>query len=387
MRATLSDRTITRCRLMVPAWGLPFAEVEIDGRDELGDSTVTLRISDLEATMTVLTSGSWRGRRRYRLVGGSGGWGETIPARGYTSDLRVLRATVAADAAAAAGEIIDVSGLSTDSLGGHWTRPEGPAARTLELLAPQGWRVGLDGITRFGAPPEVEYVGDATRVDLPDRAVGRIELAPQQGSVAALVPGAVVDGTVAVDVEHRIADGALRTSLWAAHGASSRLLSALGRIVEQLTARYRFAGSYSYRVVAQDGDRLDLQPERSAAAMPWLSRVRPRYFPGLRVDHQLGSLVVVQFLDSDPARPVVTGGDDPESEGWLPETVRIDADGDVEVAGGIYPVLLNGQTGLTLKGTVAGNPFELTLGQIYIGPVPPVPPPLGPARLLSGDVV
>jgi hypothetical protein len=386
MRAALNDRTITRCRLMIPAWGLPFAEVEIDGREELEDNAVTLRLSDLEASLTVMTSGPWRDRRRYRLVGGSGGWAAPVQARGYSSDLKILRAKVAADAAADAGEIIDTAGLSTDSLGGHWTRPAGPAARTLELLAPQGWRVDLDGWTRFGPPPEAEYTGDATRIDLPDRAVGRIELAPQQGSVAALVPGAVVDGTVAVDVEHRVSDGALRTSLWAAHGASSRLLSALGRLIEQLTARHQFAGAYSYRVVSQDGDRLDLQPERSSTGMPWLQRVRPRYFPGLRVEYSessLGSLVVVQFLDSDPARPVVTGGDDPESAAWLPETVRIDADGDVEVAGGIWPVLLNGQT-VTIAGVQPGP--GVTGAIISIGS-PPVPSPLGPARLLSGDVI
>lgn len=383
MLATLNDRTITRCRLSLPAWGLPFAEVEIDGRDELEDNTVTLQLSDLEASMTVVTSGSWRARRRYRLIGGSGGWGEQIPARGYTSDLRVLPATVAADAAAAAGEVIDVTGLTTDSLGGHWTRQEGPAARTLELLAPQGWRVDVTGVTRFGQPPAVEYTGEAARVDLPDRAVGRIELAPQTG-VSQLVAGVVVDDTAAVDVEHRVEGGALRTSIWAAHGATSRLLSGLARIVAQLTARYRFAGAYSYRVVSQDGDRLDLQPERSVTGMPWLQRVRPRYFPGLRVDHTLGSLVVVQFLDGDPARPVVTGGDDPESAAWLPETVRIDSDGDVEVAGGIWPVLLNGQT-VTISGVQGGA--GVTGAQIFIGPVPPVPSPVAPARLFSGDVI
>lgn len=360
--ALLGDRTITSCRLLVPAWGLPFAEVEIDGADELADNAVTLVLGDLEADLTVVTSGSWRGRRRYRLVGGSGGWGERIDARGYTSDLRVLPATVAADAAADAGEIIDTSGLSSDSLGGHWTRPAGPAARVLEQLAPQGWRVDLDGWTRFGEPTEVKYTGNAARVDLPDFAVGRIELAPSSG-VSQLVPGVVVDDVTAVDVEHRIEDGTLRTSLWRAHGASSRVLSGLARIVAALTAPLRYHGAYSYRIVSAEGDttegqRLDLQPERAALGMPWLYRVRTQYPPGLTVEYtesSFGGLVLVQFVDGDPARPVITaGGADPASPGWLPEAVRIDADAAVELGDGIFPVLTEGRQ-MTLLGVQPGT--------------------------------
>jgi hypothetical protein len=383
VRATLNDRTITRARVLIPAWGLPWAEVEIDGADELEDSTVSLAINDTVLSGTVVTAGEFKGRRRYRIVGGSGGWAEEIPAKGYSSDLQILPAKVAADAAADASELIDTAGLPDSSLGPHWTRPKAPAVRTLELLAPGAWRVDLDGWTRFGDPPETEFAAEAARVDLPDRAVDRIELAASE-QLATLVPGVVVDGMPVVDVEHRVQNGALRTSVWGRHGASSRLPSALQRLIDALTAAHRFRGAYSYRVVSQDADRLDLQPERASAGMPWLQRVLPRYFPGLRVDHTLGSLVVVQFLDGDPARPVVTGGDDPESAAWLPETVRIDSDGDVEVAGGIWPVLLNGQT-VTISGVQGGA--GVTGAQIFIGPVPPVPSPLAPARLFSGDVI
>lgn len=359
MRAALNDRTITRARLLVPGWGLPFAEVEIDGSDELDDNAVTLEIADLVASMTVVTSGPWRGRRRYRIVAGSGGWGESIPARGYTSDLKVLPAAVAVDAATDAGEVIDVTGLGVSSLGGHWTRPAGPAARALEQLAPQGWRVGLDGVTRFGPAPEVAYDGEAARVDLPDFAVGRVELAPLTG-VSQLVPGVVVDDTIAVDVEHRVEDGALRTSLWAAHGATSRILSGLARIVRRLTVRYDFGGIYSYRIVSSEGDtidgqRLDLQPERSLPGMPWLQRVRTQYPPGFTAEHTLGGLVLVQFVDGDPARPVVTaGGADPDSPGWLPGAVRIDADSAVELGDGIFRVLTEGRQ-MTLTGVQPGT--------------------------------
>jgi hypothetical protein len=379
MRAQLNDRTITKARLLVPAWGLPFAEVEIDGAEELADNAVTLEIADLVASMTVVTSGAWRGRRRYRLVAGSGGWGESIPARGYTSDLKVLRGAVATDAAADAGELIDTSGLSVDSIGGHWTRPAGPAARTLELLAPQGWRVGLDGFTRFGAVPEVDYTGEAARVDLPDFAVGRIELAPSTG-VSQLIPGVVVDDTTAVDVEHRVEDGALRTSLWAAHGGASRVLKAMERLVTRLTDRYRYHGAYSYRIVSSegstiDGQRLDLQPERSSTGMPWLQRVRTQYLPGITVEHTLGGLVLVQFADGDPARPRVTAGDaDPDNPGWLPDAVRIDADAAVELGDGIAAVLTELRE-MTIAGTLGGSPVVITQATALITGPPGVPRP------------
>lgn len=336
MRATLSGQTVTRAMVQIPAWGLPWAEVETDSPEALEDNAVELQIVDLTMAGTAVTKGPYRGRSRYRIVAGSGGWGEVVEAKSYTSDeggggVGVLRSDVLRDVAGAAGEPIDLDDVE-GVLGGHWTRQEGPAARTLELVSPRAWYAELDGVAHIGARPAVEYTGEATRMDGTDLAAGRIELAPD--ALSGLLPGAVVDGLEAADIEVRFGAKGLRATVWAKHGAPTRGLTAsIGRMVRQLMADRRLAGSWEYRVLQQVGERLDLQPVRTAPGLPFLTRVRSRLAPGHRVEHRPGSLVLVTFIDGSPARPAVVGGDDPEAPGWLPKAVYLEADGDVSLDG------------------------------------------------------
>jgi hypothetical protein len=146
----------------------------------------------------------------------------------------------------------------------------------------------------------------------------------------------VVDGLEAVDVLHEVsADVGLRSTLWFAQGTNtSRRISALRALVEQLLPDLRYRGVSEYRVISQTGERLDLQPVRVSLGMPILRRVRVRPgVPGARADHALGSLVLVAFVDSDPARPAVIGFSDAESAGFQP--TRLDLGESETVAGGV----------------------------------------------------
>jgi hypothetical protein len=89
----------------------------------------------------------------------------------------------------------------------------------------------------------------------------------------------------------------------------------------------RFRGAYEYRVVSQQGNRLNLQPARSVLGLPDLARVPVRLAPGYRADFAPGSLCLVQFVNADPARPVVTSGDDPDSPGWMPIGIELGGPG------------------------------------------------------------
>jgi hypothetical protein len=329
MRATLSGQVITSAKLQIPKWGLPWAEVETDSPEPLEDNSVELENADLTMAGTIVTSGAYRGRSRYRIVAGSGGWGEVVEAKSYTSDYQVLRSDVLRDVAGAADELIDLDGVTGD-LGNHWTRQKGPAARTLELVSPRAWYVELDGTAHIGARPAAEYTGEATQMDGTDRAAGKIELAPS--ALSGLLPGAVVDGLTAADIEVRFGGQGLRATVWAEHGASSRLASTFDRIVQALTADRRLAGSWEYRVLQQIGERLDLQPVRAATGLPYLTRVRARLAPGYRVEHRPGSLVLVTFVDGDPSQPAVTNGDDPDAPGWLPQAIYLEAEGPIDIA-------------------------------------------------------
>ena len=350
--ATLNGATVLSCSLHVPAWGLSWADVELDASDQLS-GPVSLVVGDLTMAMTVMSGGPWQGRACYRLAGGAGGWGKPIPAKPYTNDAGVKVAYLLNEAAQACGETFDGAG-STATIGPAWTREAGPAGRQLALLAPQAWYVDELGVTRLGARPVTTYTGTGT-VEKKDLALGKLVIAAD--AIATLVPGATVDGLVVLDVVHTVHAGKLRTTVYGARGsAASRLGSALGLVVDALTAELRYRGVWSYRVVAQSGELLDLQVERASCGLPDLQRVPVRYPAGVKATHAMGSMVLVAFVNGDPARRAVVAGDDPSSPGWAP--LELDADATlVKLAGGV-PVV---QGVARMGDSVSAGPFTGTI--------------------------
>jgi len=322
--ATLAGNRVTSARTYHPAWGCWHGEVSIDGEVALSGS-VEMVIADLTLRGTVLSGGAAKGRSHFRLVGGAGGWGRTLPRRSYANDAQVKVATVLGDAATAAGETIEASSLpSSAKVGPAWVRPEGPAARLLELLAPAAWYVGEDGITRLGKRSGGVLPAGVTHGEV-DRARGTVTLAAE--SIATILPGLVVDGLTAVDVLHEVTPKGLRSTIWGAMaGATSRHLAAWRALLEQLDPDRLFRGVTEYRVVTQEGERLNLQPVRASTGMPSLARVvvRPGV-SGARSTVAIGSRVLVGFVDSDAARPVVLGFEDAAGEGFTPIMTHIDA--------------------------------------------------------------
>lgn len=354
--ATISGHTLTECRIHLPIHGLWWAECEIDTPEQLTGS-VAIEVGGVAFAGTVMAGAPWLGRARYRVAGGAGGWGQCLPPRGYANDAGVRRRTVVADAATACGEAFEAGG-DTATLGPAWARDAGPAARVLHMTASDGWYVDESGVTRLGIRPAVEYSGGATRMRS-DLAQQTIVLAATE--LAELMPGVVVDGVSAVDVVHVVHDGTLRTTVWGDRGGGSCVRSALERFVAAATAELRYRGVWSYRVVSQAGNRLDLQRERVSSGMPDLLRVPIRMPPGYSADWAPGSMCLVVFLDGDPSRPVVVAGDDPDSPGFVPSNVSLDAEagtGDVSLADGLSPVVRYGEivTVGTETGVIAFTP-------------------------------
>ncbi len=319
--ATLNGHRVTRARAHLPAWGVWYAEASVDEEVDL-TGRVELAIADLMLSGTVVSGGVGpKGRSSFRVAGGAGGWGRTVPARSYANDAGLKAATVLLDAAAACGESIDAATLPTGRLGPAFVREEAPAARVLEQVVPAAWYVGQNGVTRIGKRPAATLATpDVLSVD---KAIGTVSLAAE--SIAAILPGAVVEGLEAVDVMHELEPGGLRTTLWGAGIApTSRRLAAWRRIAEQLDPRRRYRGLTEYRVVTQETERLNLQPIRVSAGMPDLSRVPVRPgIPGARADVMPGSRVLVGFIEADPSRPVVLAHEDAEGGGFLPILLEI----------------------------------------------------------------
>lgn len=309
--ASLGGSPATRARVQVPSWGLWWADVELAEPAEL-DGVQTLTIGDVTATGKVY-GGAFEGRASYRVVGGVGGWGTAVDARSYSNDLGILAADVISDAAREVGETVE--GAPDTVLGPHFARHEGLASDVLNMLAPRAWYVDFEGVTRFGSRETTTYAGDAPRTRV-DPAAGVIEIATEE--IAALVPGVTIDGSEpAADVEYVLDETRLTVKVWADRASQGdRLTAAIASIVEALDPRRRYRGVYEFRVVSQILTRLNLQPVRSANGFSDLRLVPVRPGVGGMMISPLtpivpGTLVLVAFVDADPARPVVVAFDDP----------------------------------------------------------------------------
>jgi hypothetical protein len=338
--STLAGHRVTDARVTLPKWGAWYADVTIDG-DVTLTGAATLVMADLTLKGAVLAGGATLGRSMYRLVGGFGGWSRTLPAKAYDNDAGVKLATVLSDAAIEAGEQLDLTTLDrTARIGGSYVRAEGPASRSLELLIPGGWYVGEDGITRAGSRATAALAVDAPRVSPADLARGKIVLAPE--SIATILPGVIVDGITAIDVTHEVSGkGGLRSTIWGSQANAP--LDSLRSLIKQLDPDRAFRGLKEYRVVTQEGERLNLQPIRVSTGLPDLRRVRVMPgIPGASATHKLGARVLVAFVDDDPAEPRVVGFEDAEGEGASPLAVSIDADTFVKLADGSRPMSATG---------------------------------------------
>lgn len=347
--ATMNGLRATSVRVNMPAWGLWHADVALDGEHTI-TGRVDLKVADLSLVGAVLSGGPSKGRSFFRVVAGAGGWGKTIEPEGYANDAGVKVSTVVTDAARLVGETFDATTAPASMrTGPSFARPEGRASLVIERVAPRGWYVGEDGVTRIGLRAAVPFTGVATKGPL-DRARGTITLASEK--IAKILPGVVVEGLEAADVLHEMsAKDGLRSTIWGKLAdARSRRVEALRRIMDQLDPDRPFRGVTEYRVVLQSGDRLSLQPVRVSTGMPDLERVTMRPgVSGCSSTVALGSRVLVGFADSDPGRPYVAAFEDAEGAGFVPLLTHIEATvlrlgagarpaiGAGDLAGGIWP--------------------------------------------------
>jgi hypothetical protein len=335
--AALNGTSCSKARLQCADWGVWWSDCTLVDPVELAPGTsVHLQFADLNCTGTIVSGGAFEGRAAYRVAGGGGGWGKLIEARAYLDDAGVSASVVLSDAARDAGETI--ADLPSDRMGSHFARLAGAASSALNVIAPHGWRVDFDGTTRIGRRPATTYTGSAPRTRV-DPASGVIELATE--TLVGLVPGVSIDGSApASDVEFSIDANRITARVWSIASGMSRALNALERTVLALFPNLRYRGAFEFRIVTQSGERLNLQPVRSAMGMPELPNVPVRAgMAGLKAKHLPGSIVVVQFLDADPSRPIVTGFDEPDAPGWMPLELILGGPGALGVARMTDPVV------------------------------------------------
>ncbi len=326
--ASVNGTPALRARMQVGAFGAWWLDVSLADPVELA-GVVAIKIADVTASGAVVSGGVAHGRAAYRIVGGSSGWGRTLPAKAYHNDAGVKASIVLADAARECGETLGTPPAAT--LGPHFARANRGGYELLNQLAPGAWYIDFAGVTQFGARPTTTYTGDGTRSRI-DPAAGVVDVVTD--TIAALVPGVTIDGSApATDVEYDLDESRLTVHVYAKAAGRSRRLDAMRRIVLGLFPEWRYRGVYEYRVATQEGERLNLQPARVASGMPPLARVPVRPgMAGLRANVMLGELVLVAFADSDPSRPNVIAHDAPDAPGWMPLTLELGGPGALGVA-------------------------------------------------------
>ena len=347
----LGERRVQTAHVRLRCAGAWVADVVLD---EVADVTglATLTIGDLELRGTVdpTHTGAFALGQRVRLVGGAGAWATKVAPKGYHNDAGVRASEVAADVAREVGETLDVSGYGATRLGADWARTRGPASRVLEQLG-RAWWVDAAGLTHVGARPVAEAAGayEVLAYDPAQRvATLGVDDATAVG-VGTILRDKLASPLVVRDLEIDATAKALRVTAWCAPAdelpEQGRLVRALRSIVREALPNLAYLAPRRYRVVDQVGERLTLQAVRAAAGVPdlLLVPVSPG-MAGLRAEHALGSLVVVQFLDGDPAAPIVTHFEDADGNGWRPTNVYLDAANGIELGDAVGVVIRDGDT-------------------------------------------
>jgi len=341
--ATLSGEAVSRLSLQIPCRGLWWSDVDLVDESDLTGS-VLLDIGGASYVGYIVSGGAFNGRSSYRVVGGFGGWGKTLPAKGYVNALGVSTATVLRDLADETGE--RVSTLPTTRQGPHFARVAGPAYSTLSSVV-SDWYVDSDGSTVTSARAPSTFGGEYV-VTRHDKGIGAIEIAVDDAD--GLVPGVSIAGSPsATDVELSLTSNKLICRAYYRRTLPRRI-AALDAIWRALDPRRAYRGVYEYRIVSVSGDTLNLQPARVSSGAPDLSEVpiRPG-MGGIRADHKDGALVLVCFADSDPGRPQVFAHDAVGAPGWMPTTLHFGDDPTLGVARLTDEVIVGGFSGAITK--------------------------------------
>lgn len=299
---TLSGVPVVSGELGLPLVGAWHLEAVLATADApvVGES-VTLSLGGVPFVGAVVYAASDSGNRvTVRAVGGRGGLGDTVPAKGY---YQTTRKVVLADALGAGGESLSLTSDGLDVYLGHWTRLESTVADVVRHVAERAglnWRVLADGSVWMGSetwlPLEVTHTLDSEE---PTREAFTVAL-----EAASVLPGVTFRGHQVSGVVYTF-DGRkirARVSYGAARG---EIQSILGELVRRETRKADYHGLYTARVDAQNSDdSLELTP--TDARMPSLSNVPIRMGGVSSIRLVPGSTVLIGHEDGDPTKPVVT---------------------------------------------------------------------------------
>lgn len=393
--AEIAGQRLTSVNLHVPNRGAWFAlcDFESAAPDVSGRVTLSLGKSSLVGSLVSAYTGAFGEQKRAMLVGGGGGWGNTVIARSYHNDAGVKAVLLAQDLAREVGETLGAFTPTAERVGIDYVRGgvEREASQLLEdVIGEALWWVDFAGTTQVGERPtapalldgdyRVLHFNPRTRVaqlSLTDPSLLRI------GSV--LASPALPEAQTVREYEVQADAAGMRVLAWC--GGSGRSAGRLAELWRRLATRVSsdsLFGLYRYRVVSMAVDgRVTLQGVRKAAGLPDIASISQ--WPGVAGAHAEltpGAEVLVAFVEGDRTMPVVTHYAGKDGAGFVPVTLTLGGSvgspaarqGDtVQVL--LPPAVISAQfvgtvDGAPATGTVVGAitfPLNSTLGSITTG--------------------
>lgn len=353
--------------VLIPYYGAPEAEIRLATADTL-TNPVTLTLGNLTLRCAVYRQKAFAGTTTARLVGGAGGWGQTVPAQAYANPAGVKFSLVLRDVAALVGESVTID---TDrTVGLFYVREAAPAQRVLRQLAGELWWIDPRGVTRVGARPATSIESDAV-VAMYRGGDGWLEVGTSDP--VSWLPGTTYSGptvpapiTVASTRFGFDNDGKLRLEVLTTDSAivaglgmptaSDRTMVALRALMRAEDPQRVPAGIWEYQVQGATSTTFDGSPTEQNFPLPPVVGVPYRSsFAGATCTPTQGTLAYVAFANQDPTRPILIAFGP-----TTPVAMSLDANTTVTVGASSTQVNLGGAGAVALA-TAAGVNAALTL--------------------------
>lgn len=215
---TVNGMVATHLVLRRPYRGVWSCVVDFDQAQDAitGAALVAIGDATFAGTFAPELGGTFSNRTRAFVVGGAGGWRQTVTAQHYHSDSGVRARTVVEALAAQVGETLGTVTLDA-TLGADFVRASAPAGRVMTAAcAGVPWWVAADGMTHVGPRAATEIAAAYEVLDYdPRHKVATIAC----DDVSSIDVGSVVRARLAVpiyarDVEINVDPERTRLVVW-----------------------------------------------------------------------------------------------------------------------------------------------------------------------------
>lgn len=358
--SSVAGFSVVRGSLLIPQVGMWTADLYL-ATDQAVAGVVPVVVGNLTLSGFSFRSNTYGGQTRVRMVGGKGGWRNSIGAQGYGASTGVRLSTVLNDAANACGETVNVA--ADRIIGNAYARPADIASDMLWQLVSQGiipaWYVDPNGTTQVQAWPTTTVTSPFTVTDQkPDQGIAVIATE----DYASWLPGCqftspLIDGTFTNMGVHYLWPGSGDFRLEVMTGADN-LTASFDAIVQKNVAPTRFHGRYKYTVTNPNASTIDCDPVNESIGLPNLQNVPLRGDSVSSYIPPSGSECHIMFLDGVPTQPICV---------WTAGNAT-----SVQIGGGNTPIALEGS--------------EVTISVIQWNAATPTAPSSGGAVTISNPM-